>query len=341
VNERALEIKVGLLVLLAVAIGVGFVIALGDLSLGRTWPIHVDYGFSGAIHQGAPVRLSGIQVGRVSEVRFLEDGRRDARDRPLFVRLTLDLEERARGVVRTDTEFHIGTAGVLGEAYVDLVPGRMQGTPLEPGATVRGTDPPRTDLLLSRVYSLLDAFGEAIDRDGDLLHDLLGSLAGLARTSDEILAENRETLVRALANADRATEEMAELAAAARLQLADDGDLAGLLLEARRTVTALRRDLPEVITAVRRATETLESIQAVTGELDAEDIARVRATLARYEAAGARLETLAGEVGQIVGRIDRGEGTIGALLHDDQVYDDLRELLHDLREHPWKFLWRR
>ncbi|MFW6369231.1 MAG: MlaD family protein, partial [Myxococcota bacterium] len=124
-NERALEIKVGVFVLAAAAILAGFALALGDLSFSRGWEIHVDYGFVGSVHEGAPVRVSGLEVGRVRGIELLDGERRDEQGRPLLVRLRLDLDESARGKLREDTEFHIGAAGVLGEVYVEAVTGSM------------------------------------------------------------------------------------------------------------------------------------------------------------------------------------------------------------------------
>jgi phospholipid/cholesterol/gamma-HCH transport system substrate-binding protein len=43
---------------------------------------------------------------------------------------------------------------------------------------------------------------------------------------------------------------------------------------------------------------------------------------------------------EIVATIRRGEGTVGALLMDEQIFDDLKELIRDLKHNPWKFFWR-
>ena len=42
----------------------------------------------------------------------------------------------------------------------------------------------------------------------------------------------------------------------------------------------------------------------------------------------------------VVSHIKRGRGTVGALVMDEAVYDDLQEMLRDLKHNPWKFLWR-
>lgn len=39
-------------------------------------------------------------------------------------------------------------------------------------------------------------------------------------------------------------------------------------------------------------------------------------------------------------RLKDGQGTIGALLSDREMYDDIREMMKDLKRHPWKFIWK-
>lgn len=43
---------------------------------------------------------------------------------------------------------------------------------------------------------------------------------------------------------------------------------------------------------------------------------------------------------EVVQRLNRGEGTIGKLLKEDEIYNDLRDFVKDLKAHPWKLLHR-
>jgi phospholipid/cholesterol/gamma-HCH transport system substrate-binding protein len=36
----------------------------------------------------------------------------------------------------------------------------------------------------------------------------------------------------------------------------------------------------------------------------------------------------------------KGQGTVGGLMQDPQLYEDLRDMVHDLKKNPWKFVWR-
>jgi phospholipid/cholesterol/gamma-HCH transport system substrate-binding protein len=43
---------------------------------------------------------------------------------------------------------------------------------------------------------------------------------------------------------------------------------------------------------------------------------------------------------RLLARIEAGEGTLGAMQKDPQIYEDLKALITDLRKHPWKVLWK-
>jgi phospholipid/cholesterol/gamma-HCH transport system substrate-binding protein len=42
----------------------------------------------------------------------------------------------------------------------------------------------------------------------------------------------------------------------------------------------------------------------------------------------------------LIAAVKAGKGTVGALVKDEAVYDDLQELLRDLKHNPWKLFWR-
>ena len=49
---------------------------------------------------------------------------------------------------------------------------------------------------------------------------------------------------------------------------------------------------------------------------------------------------VAADAQSIVQHIKKGEGTVGALVMDEAIYDDVQEMVRDLKHNPWKFLWR-
>ena len=51
-----------------------------------------------------------------------------------------------------------------------------------------------------------------------------------------------------------------------------------------------------------------------------------------------KAEQLINSIASISDKLDKGEGTIGKLLMKDDVYNDIEELVEDVKKHPWKLL---
>ena len=66
----------------------------------------------------------------------------------------------------------------------------------------------------------------------------------------------------------------------------------------------------------------------------------IRGTLSQLDKTTAHTATMAEDAAVIARRLRRAEGTVGALLYDEEIYDDLKEFIRDLKKHPWKLIWR-
>jgi len=53
-----------------------------------------------------------------------------------------------------------------------------------------------------------------------------------------------------------------------------------------------------------------------------------------------KAKSMTGDAQAILSHMKRGKGTVGALVMDEQLFDDLQEMARDLKHNPWKFLWR-
>jgi phospholipid/cholesterol/gamma-HCH transport system substrate-binding protein len=85
----------------------------------------------------------------------------------------------------------------------------------------------------------------------------------------------------------------------------------------------------------------LADTRKLTRALAADDqVARLEAITRDIGQAAASAKTAAGEAEALVGRVKRGQGTAGQLLADEALYDDLSELIRDLKHNPWKLLWK-
>lgn len=324
-DERRLELKVGALALAALAGVLGLLWLMGELRLGRSEPLWVDFSHTGNVVVGAPVKLGGVVVGRVEEIR-LEPERRDSRGRPLPVKMGLSVEPRALAALRADAQVTVATVGPLGEPYLELDPGSADSPALPAGMALRGTDAPRLDLVAQKLSAFLDAASGVLDEDPEALRNLASSVSKLTRTLAVVLEENQGDVRVLTSEMAAAAKDMRELARLAKASLQPGGTGERLLSDAAA--------------AAGSASKALGGLSEVAGGLNAQDGAHLRQALQSYAAAGEKLDQFAARADRLLVRLEAGEGTLGALQKDPQVYDDLRALLADLRKHPWKMLWK-
>ncbi len=335
-RDRSLEYKVGLLLVGALVILGGFVFVLGNFSLGPGFRLNVDYNFSGNIQPGAPVKVSGIKVGKVEAVDFWGGKLDEKTGRHVQVRVRIWVQQRVKDTIREDAEFFVNTAGVLGEQYLEIAPGSY-GKPALVGETVVGVDPPRTDLIVARLYEFLDSVTSLLREDKDLIKNLLKDGAATLHELNGLLAENHEEIGGLIVSATKLADQATGMISDVRSGLPDPKVIGRTVASAERALASADRALTEV---TPRASKLLDEGVRVTGLVTD---ARVEHALATVDSAIATLNKAGGLIANVDGLVTdvrAGKGTAGKLLTREEVYADIKEMVRDLRRNPWKFFWK-
>lgn len=334
--ERGMEVKVGALILASLALLGVFVLVMGGVQLGSTYEIHVDFRNPGAVQPGAPVKVSGYRVGRVSSLRFL-GGELDPRTgRRVQVRMTLSIDREHAHAIRQNAEVFVTSAGVLGEPYLEIEPGDYAKPPLREGAILEGVGPPRVDLFLARAYELLDTLTIALRDNKEVIEELFQKITAIVRVLADVLGENREALAATVRNVERLSEEAVLLVESTRGKV-DGPEVRRILTNVDRITTVVSRDVDHISTGVRHAVDEANGALSTLGP---EQRRQIQEAIADARSLADRADATMRDAQGIVARIRRGEGTVGALIADEEVYDDLKELLRELKRNPWRFFWR-
>ncbi len=84
------------------------------------------------LRKGAPVRLSGVDIGNVIDIKIVPD-----KDKQLTpVEITMKVSTRYNYALRRDSLTSLDTAGVLGETYLDIESVQAVGPPARDGDTL-------------------------------------------------------------------------------------------------------------------------------------------------------------------------------------------------------------
>ena len=334
---RTIEYKVGALILVSLLLLGGFLALLGNFSLRGGYRIRIDYDYSGNLQSGAAVKISGIKVGKVEDVRYLGGEIDPDTGKRVQVRVVAWIEERVQQSIRQNAEFFINTQGVLGEQYLEIQPGSWDKPPLDAAHTVAGVNPPRTDLIVARLYEFLDSITGLLKDDKDVIRDFLQSGASVVRTLDELLKANKVQIAHLLGNIDALSREAAQLMVALRSGVGDGATLRATLANVEALSAAVRRDIDPLLQKAQKALDGVDRATSVVGPAEREKLVRA---LDELVSVGNKADRLAGDAAALVGDLRQGKGTAGALLVDPQLYDDLKEMVRDLKRNPWKFFWK-
>ena len=348
--QIGIEARVGIFVIAALLVLVGFVLMLGDFSLSPGYQVFADYAYAGSLQVGAPVKLSGVKVGRVAEIELLTGKVTPGpaavvdelgREEPPRVRARLVLGKEAQPLVTPDVRFYIGMQGLIGETYVELDPGKDSAgkASLGEGASVRGVDAPRLHVVALELSALVNTLGTIAGIEHEVgLRKLGESLAALMDTVGTIAKERRGELSQAVADSASIAADLRVVSARLRAALEDGDNLKNLLQDGSATAAVVRHELPALMA---RASTSLAAIDVLTarvssaaGEADvAELVKELKTTLDN-------LNQVTLDARKVMDTIRRGQGSVGGMVTDPEIYDDLKDLLRDLKKNPWKLMWR-
>ncbi|MEE9533518.1 MAG: MlaD family protein [Acidimicrobiia bacterium] len=250
------DVKVGRVIFIALALLAFAAISVGNL--GSWFADRQRYTVllqdAGLLPQGAQVSYAGYPVGQVTAIAV-----RSAQDRvrrhPAYP-LALTIAIRSTVPLREDARVEMKTNGMIGDRYVDIVPGT--GKPLPPGSTLLGSAgglegmlaslsgvPAGVDTLLGALQTLLtdasrpDTIPATLAAMNRLLHDLQRHSDTLTTTSTDLLQRVQREIVSTTGKARRTLETLDATITENRpgIQRFVNG-LNTTLVEVRRTVDA-------------------------------------------------------------------------------------------------------
>ena len=265
--------------------GLFLIIALGLFVVGSLWVAGLHPGgaervsyevlmkSSGGVRQGDPVRVAGMEVGRVQEVDL-----RPGVEWPVLFRIGLD----ATIPVTEAASARLTTDGLLGSPYLEIDPGQAGEPPLPADTPIPGLEVVSTADAMSGIGELSDRAGVALDevtvllqslsaRTGPLLErfEMLMSDQNLASISESLTAM-RDTMQEAGPRLTSLMTRLDELALELESGVAGipdlTADLQGLVGDLR---TALGPEGERLSSLLDSAGDSVSSMEMNQGELEA------------------------------------------------------------------------
>ncbi|MCP5110092.1 MAG: MCE family protein, partial [bacterium] len=192
---RWAQLKVGILSVSAlVLMGVLVFLMTGDKSFFASEVIiHTFLDDSYAITPGSPVRLNGILIGKIQDVRLSGEA---AANR--IIRVDMLVQQDMLGSIPTDSVAAVSSENVLGSKYINIKKG-VGGTPVEPGGEIASLDTRDFEEVVASGHETLTALRSILQRIDAIVAQIevgQGSIGKLL-TDDELYNNLTGTVVEA------------------------------------------------------------------------------------------------------------------------------------------------
>ncbi len=293
------ETKLGIFFLVVFAILLYFIVKLGSISIVFEKPgYHIKACFQSiaGLEKRAPVRIAGVKVGYVEDIRLVE-GRAE---------VIMKIYQGYR--INRGSKAAVTSMGMMGEKYIEIFPGDPANGAVSEGEEIEGIPPLSIDQLGTIFYSiaqdikslsasLKEVLGTEVARTN--LKEILESINNITNQMNLIIEENRLLVADSLQETRRAAKD---------LRLLIEG-----LKENSHQLSALMKkleasSLPEAEKLMKELSVSSKQLRQVLGEAE-QVLERINAgegtvgRLLQDRTAYQRLEGVLKEAEELTGRL--------------------------------------
>lgn len=335
----AREIKVGVFVLVGLVLTGMVIFMIGEERqlFDEKVPFRAVFDDVEGLKRGSTIRMGGVDIGNVGRVAYSED----ASDSKLYVSLHI-ISSHARRI-RQNSHVKIDAKGLLGDKVVTILSGTPDKPVLKPGDIIP-TDKDSQDLqsALGRVGNISIKTEQIVEN----VAKITGEFADAKLAGD--LKSSAESLNHVLATVDTGEGYVPKL-----LSDPEEAQRIGNLISAlERSAGELDKTLASVTSLVERVEKGPGLVhEVIYGEGSAKSVEQFGAAAEQLalvlkgiregnglahaalfgddadQQINHRIDRILAEVEGILTDVRAGKGTIGALLVDPSVYEDLKVVL--------------
>jgi len=311
-NRSHNEVRVGALIILGLILVVMAFLAIGDKEglLSKKYDLYAEFDDVGGLAVGSPVRLGGMKVGSVENIKFAEDIDRKV----IVVKMSIESGNFVR--IREDSEARLGSMGLLGDKTIDLSIGSPDREALGPGDYVKTATSFGFDQLISETEPAIEDIKSTAANAKEISWKINYGEGSLSKIlNDPRLYTNLDSLLLIWSSLSAKIDK-------------GKGNLASLVNdpELYDNTTAFFRKFSEFIDKVNEGQGTLGKLTTDEGLYHHTDSTLIA-------------------VKEAVEQINTGDGTLGQLLYNAALYDRLNStlsaldsLLVDIKKNPKKYV---
>lgn len=367
---QRVEFKVGLLMLVALALLIFLILNASNLPISTGEELIVYFNFVSDIQMGAPVHLAGIRIGRVTGIKLLAG--EVYRAKTYSVQITAHI--KSPQPLREGCKITIGTLGFVGEAYLDIRNGPFGNPELTKGQPVVGTDPvsvaeiletaketvenARESVLLVKnavatnqdeVKAWIVDFKQFVAKTTQSLEKTMGEVEKLLANLNQITSENQNELKSVVANMNKLIKQAETDAKSIATQVEDvtlslsrlveqnAADVDKTLKDAQQLSTSLKRLVNQLETDLPALKAEISQLVTKTQNVIDSDAPKLDKLLANLGTSTSHLEMTMSNLDGLLDKVQNGNGTVAKLINDPTVLEDARKTLNNANETVGEF----
>ncbi len=300
-KERTLALKVGLFAVIGIAILFYLSVRVGEIPLTERRDrisVYVVFDTVGGLEEKAEVRMAGVVVGRVMRI-YLRNGK-------AAVEAAVDRTAQ----LRVDAKAKVTTQSMVGGSYLEFEPVSATAALAQQGTEFAGEKSPGFSELAGSTTELmtkLSLIADDVKLVSESVKNVIGTregeeqLRGIIQKLDETISNMNLLLTQNREDVDRTVAAIREFA------------------ETLRDIT------PRIMQKVERIADRADSV--LSGSED-----EFKEMISNLSAASGRLDEVLADVQGITRDVKEGKGTVGKLVTDDTVHEELTKTLSDFRE---------
>ncbi|OAI51824.1 hypothetical protein AYO47_06755, partial [Planctomyces sp. SCGC AG-212-M04] len=320
-NERQFHFRVGLFVFTGMVTCLVLVLRFTEIQkyFKETYRVAVQFNQAPGVYRGTPVRLNGIPIGAVTEVKLAAGGD----DTGVLV----ILEIHGDRPLRKDSK-PLLVRSLFGDATIEFTAGSSPEI-LPPNKRLIGENSPDPLEAIGRLETRVDQTLAAFQATSKEWQTVAANINRIVDANqgriEEVVAQAAvavEQFTKTMRSADRALSQAGDLLGDPKFQanlrsVADE--LPAVARETRETIAAARETVVSAKVAIQRVSESLDHISKATDPLAAHSASMT----SKLDHSLGQLDSLLTELNTFSQIINTPNGTIQKFASDPQLYDNL------------------
>lgn len=301
------EARVGIFVLIGIILLVYMSLRVGGMQFGREegYEIFIRFDSAAGLDKDASVRVAGVEIGRIRDIALQNNK----------AKVTLRIKPDVK--IGKDFTAVLKTKGLLGERYIELVPGSPNAPSLEHGGELtRITTYTDIDKLIgvlgdaaADIKKATESIGNVLGgREGQAsLKNIITNIEEIAERLNKVVTTNDEKFGRIVSNLEVFSDDLKGRGPDILKGLKEVADnLNQVIAENKDT---LKDGFSNLKSATQKLGETMNTINRIAKNAEP------------------KIDDSVNSINNIVKKIDKGEGTVGKLINDASVHDNLNKTL--------------